>query len=58
MQKSLPLVKEVEVNDLSDIARNKIEELRPQVDILVLLLNADKKTHNVLQTYPRFCHYY
>ena len=50
MQKIPSFVKEVEVNDLSEVARNKIEELRPQVDILVLLLNADKKTHNELSS--------
>ena len=30
--------------------KNKIEELRPQVDILVLLLNADKEAHNELSS--------
>ena len=50
MQKIPSFVKEVEVNDLSEVARNKIEELRPQVDILVLLLNADKKAHNELSS--------
>ena len=33
---------EVDIKDAITIAKNKINELRPQVDILVMLLNASK----------------
>lgn len=45
-----PFVTEVEVLDISAIAQKKIKELRPQVDILVLLLNAEKDIYNKIQS--------
>lgn len=45
-----PFVTEVEALDISATAQKKIKELRPQVDILVLLLNAERDIYKKIQT--------